>query len=204
MQSKNRLARLRSLSPRSAAKPALYLGFMIAAASCAAELQDPASYTVANETATATGGTTPAATGGIGGGGASATGGTKATGGTGGPTGGAASNVTTVDPCVKTAFSANSCTLCHSASGKASAANLDLTGADAAIIAALKDVAAVKQQASNAAACGTMLINSANPAESVLLKRIRGSGDCGPLMPFAGHPWSDNDRKCIEDWVMKF
>jgi hypothetical protein len=203
MQSKNRLARLRSFSPRSAAKPALYLGFMIAAASCAAELQDPDSYKVANETATATGGSAPAATGGTGGGGASATGGTKATGGTGGPTGGAASNVTTIDPCVKAAFTSQACNLCHSAALKADSGNLDLTGDDATVIARLKDVAATNTKATNAAACGTMLINSANPAESVFLKKVKGVAECGPGMP-SGPGLSGADLTCFQDWVMKF
>jgi hypothetical protein len=203
MQSKNRLARLRSFSPRSAAKPALYLGFMIAAASCAAELQDPDSYKVANETATATGGTTPAATGGITStGGTTGAGGTTSTGGTAGPTGGAAPSMVTLDACVKNVFSTQ-CTACHSTALKDSFGGLDLSGD--AVITRLKDVAATHKGVSNPTACvsGALLINSANPAESVLLKRVQGTQNCGTPMPFAPGLTGDN-LKCIQDWVMKF
>ena len=202
MQAKNRRARLRSFSLRSAAKPALYLlGFTIAAASCAAELEDPARYTVANESTTATGGTAPAATGGTGGGGTSATGGTKAAGGTAGPTGGSASNPVTLEACVKTVFT--ECALCHSTSAKDFFGGLDLSGD--AVITRLKDVVATNMGVTNPAACmsGSLLINSANPADSVLLKRVKSTQSCGTPMP-APSGLTGANLKCIEDWVMKF
>jgi hypothetical protein len=204
MQAKNRRARLRTFSLRSAAKPALYLlGFTIAAASCAAELEDPARYTVANETkGIATGGTTPTATGGSGGGGTTAMGGTKATGGTAGPTGGAGSGMVTLEACVKTIFT--ECAACHSTQLKDSFGGLDLSGD--AVITRMKDVVATNKGVANAPACvpGALLINSANPAESVLLKRVKGTQNCGTTMPTGTTGLTGEKLKCIEDWVMKF
>jgi hypothetical protein len=198
MQAKNLRARPRSLSLRSAAKPALYLlGFTIAAASCAAELEDPKLYTVANETKGVTGGTAPTATGGT-----TAAGGTTSTGGTAGPTGGAAPSMVTLETCVKEVF-ASQCTVCHSTANKDSFGGLDLSGD--AVITRLKDVVATHKGVTNPPACvaGALLINSANPAESVLLKRVKGTQNCGTPMPFAPGLTGAN-LKCIEDWVMKF
>jgi hypothetical protein len=107
----------------------------------------------------------------------------------------------TLDACVKTVFTA--CTSCHSTAAKDFFGGLDLSGD--AVITRLKDVAATNMGVSNAGACmpGALLINSANPADSVLLKRVKGTQSCGTLMP-PSPPLTSTELKCIEDWVMKF
>ena len=86
---------------------------------------------------------------------------------------------------------------------QANLAGLDLSGD--AVITRLKDVAATHKGVSNPTACvtGATLINSANPTESVLLKRVKGTQNCGTPMPFAPGLTGAN-LKCVEDWVMKF
>jgi hypothetical protein len=103
---------------------------------------------------------------------------------------------------VKDVFTSQ-CIACHSTALKDSFGGLDLSGD--AVIMRLKDVAATHKGVTNPPACvtGAMLINSANPAESVLLKRVKGTQNCGTPMPFAPGLTGAN-LKCIEDWVMKF
>jgi hypothetical protein len=48
-----------------------------------------------------------------------------------------------------------------------------------------------------------LLVDSANPAESLMLKKIYGTHTCGDGMPV---PWNlvklkDNDLLCFENWV---
>jgi hypothetical protein len=51
---------------------------------------------------------------------------------------------------------------------------------------------------------GALLINSTTNAESVMLKRIKGTqGTCGTQMPL-GVPLNATDSKCLEDWIMSF
>jgi hypothetical protein len=51
---------------------------------------------------------------------------------------------------------------------------------------------------------GEFLINSNNPQESVMLKRLRKTQACGDAMPPAGLPISAADLKCLEDWILSF
>ena len=200
MQAQDLRARLRSFSFRRIAKPALYLACVSAAASsCAAELENPDLYTVARNEGSASGGSPPAATGGTPGQGgrANTTGGTPST-----PTGGTQGGTVTLDDCVKTVFSSQ-CTSCHSTAAKSFYGDLDLSGDD--VISRLKDIPATNKGSANMANCvpGALLINSANPAESVLLKRVAGTQNCGNPMPFAPGLTGQN-LSCIQSWVMKF
>ena len=68
--------------------------------------------------------------------------------------------------------------------------------------ARLADIAAKNAMATDKAGCGA-LINTATPADSVLIKRIKGMGACGPQMPL-GAPLTPDEMKCLEDWVNMF
>ena len=199
MQAKDLRSRFRFSSFRQAAKPVLYLAALaVAGASCAAELEDPDRYKVASGQAQATGGipVAPPSTGGTSQGGT-----TGMTGGSTGMTGGSTGAVT-LDACVKTVFMSQ-CNFCHSPGLKSSFGELDLTGDD--VIARLKDVPATNKGVSNVGSCtpGSLLINSANPAESVLLKRVKKTQNCGTPMP-APAGLSGADLACVEAWVNKF
>ncbi len=67
----------------------------------------------------------------------------------------------------------------------------------------LLNVTAVNMLATNTATCGTKLIDSENPAQSVLLKRISGTSDCGPAMP-SGNGVTGPDLECLKTWIMSF
>ena len=198
MQAKDLRSRFRFSSFRQAAKPVLYLAALaVAGASCAAELEDPDRYKVASGQAQATGGipVAPPSTGGTSQGGT-----TGMTGGSTGMTGGSTGAVT-LDACVKTLFM--ECTICHSTAAKSFFGDLDLSGDD--VIARLKDLPATNKGVSNPASCtpGQLLINSANPAESVLLKRVKKTQSCGTAMPDA-NGLSGAKLTCLEAWVNKF
>lgn len=48
------------------------------------------------------------------------------------------------------------------------------------------------------------LIDSADPEQSWLLRKITGThGDCGSVMPAAGSLTSD-ERACLESWIRTF
>jgi len=173
------------------------MGGACLAIGCASELAEPDSF--------------KAALGGNGGGGApNTTGGsgghTDYTGGTvsvaGAPAGGVVGGGSPpLAPCAKTIFANQCANVCHSTAFKDSFGGLDLSGDNVAD--RLRNVMAKNGVATNAAACGTKLIDPDDPAASVLLKRVAGKSDCGDPMP-APLGLSGADLQCIRDWVMTF
>lgn len=114
--------------------------------------------------------------------------------------------------CVTRAFKAANCNIpaCHSSTAIApAAAGLDLTGSGTALADKLIDKPAehrdvVERDGGPPVVCneGDLLINTANPAESWLLKKINGThGTCGDAMP-VGFTLSATDKQCIVDWIM--
>lgn len=195
LQGRSRLRRI--------ALPASFLvGLGISAASCAADLADPDAYTVARNQGVGSGGTPTASGGTVG-----ATGGSKAIGGatgTGGatPSGGMTGANPPLPDCANAAFTAHACTAaCHNTSNAALfGGGLDLSG-DVAV--RLKDVMAKNAMATDKAGCGTLLIDSTNNANSVFLKRVKGTGPCGPGMP-STNGVSAAEQQCFADWINKF
>jgi hypothetical protein len=130
------------------------------------------------------------------------TGGSASTGGSG--TGGSAGPSCEV-ACVNDIFQtqATLCKICHGKLLKSSMLNLE----DPGYTARLKDVPAVHGDLGTgmtaAADCpkGDMLIDSATPANSWLLKKIHGEqGNCGTPMP-AATPLNAAQKTCIETYV---
>jgi hypothetical protein len=93
------------------------------------------------------------------------------------------------------------CTTCHAPATKDFFGGLDLVGAT--VTDRLMNVMAKNTMATNAASCGTKLIDADNPAQSVLLKRISGTSDCGPAMP-SGNGVTGPDLECLKTWIMSF
>lgn len=93
-----------------------------------------------------------------------------------------------------------SCNLCHGAQAAAIGANLDLRGNDVA--SRLVDEPATYMGVTDADQCvqGAKLIDSANPAESVLLKKVKGEQECGTPMP-APTGLNAIDQACVEAWI---
>jgi hypothetical protein len=181
---------------------------LLVAVACAADLDDPDAYPVARNQGIGSGGTASPSGGTVGTtGGSTTTGGTanggSATTGGSGTTGGMMGGVTPpLPPCVMTVFNTHACsTSCHNASfAELLGGGLDLSGDPTA---KLKDVMAKNTMATDKAGCGTFLIDSANNANSILLKRVKGTGACGPGMPSnAGIPAPD--QQCLIDWVNAF
>src|SRR5688572_4020751 len=180
------------------------VGAVALAGGCASDLDNPDAYPVAMAGG---GGAPPTATGGTPG---TPTGGavTTPTGGSVGTTGGvAAAGGSTSGPppalpaCVTTAFMNATCTTCHAPATKDFFGGLDLAGAT--VTERLMNVPAKNTMATNAAGCGTKLIDADNPAQSVLLKRISGTSDCGPAMP-SGNGVTGPDLDCLKAWIMSF
>ena len=191
---------------RTLSRLTVRLGLALAASgvfalACAADLEgDPSDYTNAYAPP---GGSTAAqagATGLPGGGGNTAQGGNGTAGSTSKPP-------PEDPPCLNDVLQGQNCFLCHVQS-----ANLDATGGGLLLTGSnlgmrLSGAPAQYKGVSDAAACtpGALLIDPANPAESVLLKKVKGTQSCGLAMPF--HPSGITDAtalKCIEDWVMSF
>ncbi|MDQ2646089.1 MAG: hypothetical protein M3020_19915 [Myxococcota bacterium] len=100
-----------------------------------------------------------------------------------------------------TAFTNATCTTCHAPATKDFFGGLDLMGPT--VTERLVNVTAVNMLATNASTCGTKLIDPENPAQSVLLKRISGTSDCGPAMP-SGNGVMGSDLECLKTWIMSF
>jgi hypothetical protein len=187
-----------SVRLRRLALPATCLvGLLIAAASCAADLADPAQYTAARNLEGGSG--SPSMTGGTG-----ASGGTPTAGGTAGGMGGGM--VPPVPACAQSILV--TCTACHNTGAvgfPALSGSLDLSGDNVGI--RLKDAPATNAGVmgdKSGCGMGALLINSTTNAESVMLKRIKGTqGTCGSRMPTTG-PLPDAEIKCLEDWIMAF
>jgi len=201
--------------------PALLGG--IALAGCAAELEDPERFQAPPGTGgipgTSTGGSNQGGAIGQGGltnqggvtnqGGAPGSGGTNTGGAAGvGPggmpsTGGAQQNVAMPD-CAKTILATKCGNICHAVSTPVFGSLL-LAGNEMDIVQRLLDVPATNDSVQNKESCvpGALLIDSANPAESVFLKRIKGTQDCGTRMPDATG-LSATEIQCIESWIMSF
>lgn len=198
--------------PRFSNRSTLFAAFGLASAvalvaGCASELEDPDAYLAAQggagpgaggNTGTITGGTPATPTGGtVGGptGGASATGGAAATGGS------ASTPPPALPACVTPALMNATCTTCHAPATKDFFGGLDLAGST--VTERLLNVTAKNTMATNAATCGTKLIDPDNPGQSVLLKRISGNSDCGPGMPGASGV-TGADLECLKNWIMSF
>jgi len=46
-----------------------------------------------------------------------------------------------------------------------------------------------------------LLIDAANPAESLMLKKVNGTFSCGSLMPSTTSPLTELELACLTDWV---
>jgi hypothetical protein len=108
--------------------------------------------------------------------------------------------------CAKTILT--TCTACHSKAAvsiPAVGGGLDLSGDD--VGTRLKDALATNAGVmGDKSGCspGALLVNSTANAESIMLKRVKGTqGTCGTRMPTTG-PLSDTEIKCLEDWIMAY
>jgi hypothetical protein len=124
---------------------------------------------------------------------------TGATGGSGGS--GAMTNCETA--CLKAIITATGtgCGTCHSASVKLDMGTLDMASPNLGM--RLKDQASAHKGLTDTSACpmGDKIIDSANPMNSWLLKKVKGQqGGCGTPMPTGG-TLSAADQKCFEDFV---
>jgi hypothetical protein len=95
--------------------------------------------------------------------------------------------------------------ICHGAPGTAPAitlgAGLDLFGADR--VSKLINRPAKYTAVANPEACPTtpeLLINSQNPAASLMVTKLQGTQLCGEVMPF-GLTIEEADKQCILEWV---
>jgi hypothetical protein len=195
--------------PRFSNRSTLFAAFSLVGAvalagGCASDLDNPDAYPAAmagggGAPPTVTGGTPGTPTGGS----VTTTGGSVGTTGGAPPaTGGSAGSTPPPLPaCVTTAFMNATCTTCHAPATKDFFGGLDLAGAT--VTDRLMNVAAKNTMATNVATCGTKLIDADNPAQSVLLKRISGTSDCGPAMP-SGNGVTGPDLECLKTWIMSF
>lgn len=156
---------------------------------------------MANGGSLATGGT-PSATGGspAAGGTPSATGGTAGTGGASGGSGGALMDLIPPAPdCVMKIVAADCTTACHTASSFKFLGNVDLTGD---FVTRLKNQKPVYAFVANMAACKSdaLLLDSARPQQSVFLKKVLGTQDCGEPMPSKTLLPQDK-LGCISSWL---
>ena len=110
-------------------------------------------------------------------------------------------------PCVQAIFTKDvaDCKLCHSSPGGLTSSGLDLQSPN--VTARLKDVPAKHADISPPGSfpncpVGDKLIDSANPTESWLLKKIRGEqGPCGTQMPQPPTTLTLTERACVETYV---
>jgi hypothetical protein len=96
------------------------------------------------------------------------------------------------------------CVACHSATGL-KFGGLDLSGGDA-VIARVVGIAATNAEVADKSSCtpGALLVDPANPMNSVMYKRLKGTqGTCGNAMP-QGFAMTATDSKCLEDWILSF
>jgi hypothetical protein len=136
----------------------------------------------------ATGGT---AAGGTAAGGTAAGG--TATGGT--ATGGTPGGATCESTCMTNVL--KGCTSCHGEALKLGMLDLQTAG----YTARLKDQPATHAEAMGTCPTGDKLIDSANPMNSWLLKKVSSQhGDCGDAMPL-GAGLAGDDLKCVQDYV---
>jgi hypothetical protein len=108
------------------------------------------------------------------------------------------------DACVASALSDNTCLSCHStASANLIGAGLDLSGAN--LGAKLAVTKATYKNAANPTACvpGNLIIDPANPSNSLLLKKIMKTQECGTEMPPGGQVSADA-LACLQGWIAKF
>jgi hypothetical protein len=97
------------------------------------------------------------------------------------------------------------CKLCHASPGGLTSAGLDLESPN--VSARLKDVPAKHTDTSPAGSVpncpvGDKLIDSANPTESWLLKKLRGQqGECGTSMPQPPTTLTLAELNCMETYV---
>lgn len=123
-------------------------------------------------------------------------GGTTSTAGSGGDSGG---GMLPDDlPCVAMVFQSHLCLACHDPNLKQG--GLDLTGTR------LGARLTMTKSANDVASCenGKLLIDPANPNDSIMLKKVTGRQSCGDTMPLGGKGLTGNDRTCIEMWVNSF
>ncbi|HYO95095.1 MAG TPA: hypothetical protein VER33_11315, partial [Polyangiaceae bacterium] len=168
----------------------------VAAAGCAAELENPNrpfGAAAGASGALPTGGSGGSAAGGAATGG-SAAGGTTAA-GSGGGGGAPPMVVVPPDPDCWKAVYANQCKLCHTG---ATLSGLDLNGPN--VGAMLSKTAANYSKVTGAKTdckAGALYIDPVTPANSFLLKKVSNTqGACGTAMPFANMPLMGDDLKC--------
>jgi hypothetical protein len=77
---------------------------------------------------------------------------------------------------------------CHAAATPA--ASLDMTSDGVA-----------SRLVGRASACGSLLIDPDDPANSEILKRLSDSPECGSRMPLVGAPLSPEQVSCVRAWV---
>jgi hypothetical protein len=160
-----------------------------------ADLDNPEMYPKRGGTAgsTASGGT---ASGGTASGG-TASGGTASSGtaSSGTASGGTASFAACETGCMTQVL--DGCTLCHGDALKSAMLDLKTAGYSAR----LKDQPATHAEAQGPCPSGDKLIDSGNPAESWLLKKVAGAqGTCGTEMPPSA-ALTGTDLKCVQDYV---
>lgn len=107
------------------------------------------------------------------------------------------------DACVAQVFESELCTLCHSANPGGTGGGLSLVGSD--LGKRLSMTQALYMGVSDAGKCvpGNLIIDPANPSNSLLLKKITNKQECGQSMPTGGTLEGD-DLACIQGWIMKF
>lgn len=107
-----------------------------------------------------------------------------------------------VPPCVTQIITEN-CVICHSgATAAILGADLNLEGD---FVPRLVDKPATYKSVQDMAACvpGAKLIDSTTPANSVFLKKILATQNCGVPMP-QGTPLADDKKQCLSNWVNTF
>lgn len=195
------------------------LGVLAAAATlamgCAGELDgNPEEYVKAWGNP-GQGGSTAGGSAGVAGGVAGTPAGGSNTAGTspgGAPAGGTGGGMIPPDPpCVATVFSGHGCTSCHGGGStiiELIGGGLDLSGSN--LGARLSKTAALYKTQKNVANCkqGALIIDPAMPTQSILLKKVTNTQDCGDPMPqaSASNPGGlmGADLQCIQDWIMSF
>ncbi|HYO95097.1 MAG TPA: hypothetical protein VER33_11325 [Polyangiaceae bacterium] len=186
---------------RRAATASLTALFAVCAAvlGCAAELENPTRF----QGASTTGGSGGSANGGAGAGPAAGNGGAPV--GNGGSSG-APATVAPQDPPCWTALKGLQCSsICHKPGvGVSLSANLDLTKSGADLSKMMASYVTITDAAERAKCKpGALIIDPVRPSESVLLKKVKGTQDCGTPMPFAPGLGVE-DLKCVEDWIKSF
>ncbi len=194
----------------------LFLGVSLlgsaAIVGCAAELDDPERFVPPAGNGGSGGLIGSSNGGGAGSSGSPGQGGAPSVGGTAGmgsggmaPTGsgGAPQQNVMMPDCAKTILATQCANSCHAVSTPIFG-SLNLAGSEDQVVQRLLDVPATNDSVLNKESCvpGALLINSANPAESVFLKRVKGTQDCGTQMPTGG--LKATEIQCLESWIMSF